>query len=327
MQANRQLEDAAAILRDGGTVAFPTETVYGLGANALDATAVARIFEIKGRPRFDPLIVHVASVAQARELVEAWPDLADELTARFWPGPLTLVLPKADVIPAIVTAGLPTVALRMPAHPIALELIEAAGVPVAAPSANRFGGISPTTSEHVRRQLEDAVDLVVDGGPSRVGVESTVISLVDSSPVLLRAGGLPVEEIEEVAGPVGRPSADPSLPTSPGQLARHYAPRTPLTVCDDWRDVPISGRTGLLALEAPGTEASFDSVEVLSANADLREAAANLFAALHRLDALGLDHIVAVRVPDIGLGLAINDRLRRAAHRPPSEGEPPREAY
>ena len=321
MQANRQLEDAAAILRDGGTVAFPTETVYGLGANALDATAVARIFEIKGRPRFDPLIVHVASVAQARELVEAWPKLADELTERFWPGPLTLVLPKADVIPAIVTAGLPTVALRMPAHPIALELIEAAGVPVAAPSANRFGGISPTTSEHVRRQLEDAVDLVVDGGPSRVGVESTVISLVDSRPVLLRAGGLPVEEIEEVAGPVGRPSADPSLPTSPGQLARHYAPRTPLTVCDDWRDVPITGRTGLLALEAPGTEASFESVEVLSASADLREAAANLFAALHRLDALGLDHIVAVRVPDVGLGLAINDRLRRAAHRPPGSNE------
>ncbi|MEX1333720.1 MAG: L-threonylcarbamoyladenylate synthase [Candidatus Limnocylindrales bacterium] len=309
-----QLHDAAGILRDGGTVAFPTETVYGLGANALDPEAVARIFEIKGRPRFDPLIVHVASIAQARPLVRRWPAAADALTRRFWPGPLTLVLPKADAIPDIVTAGLPTVAVRMPAHPLAQQLIELAGVPVAAPSANRFGGISPTTSEHVQRQLGDAVDLVLDGGPCRVGVESTVLGLAGSGPELLRAGGTPVEEIERLIGPVGRPAADPALPTSPGQYARHYAPRTPLTVCDDWREVALTGRTGLLTLRPPAAATPFEVVEVLSARGDMREAAANLFAALHRLDALELDRIVAVGVPDAGLGLAINDRLRRAAH-------------
>lgn len=313
-RANMQLGDAAAILRDGGTVAFPTETVYGLGANALDATAVARVFEIKQRPRFDPLIVHVASVAQGRRLVRSWPATADELTRRFWPGPLTLVLPKAEVVPDIVTAGLSTVALRMPDHQLALELIEQAGVPVAAPSANRFGGISPTTSDHVRAQLGAAVDLILDGGPCRVGVESTVVGLADGDLVLLRAGGTPVEEIERSSGPVRRSGVDPARPASPGQYARHYAPRTPLTVCADWHDVPLAGRSGLLALRPPATEAGFEAIEVLSESGDMREAAANLFAALHRLDALGLDRIVAVRVPDVGLGLAINDRLRRAAH-------------
>jgi L-threonylcarbamoyladenylate synthase len=314
-----QLGDAATILRDGGTVAFPTETVYGLGANALDATAVARVFEIKQRPRFDPLIVHVSSMEQGRALVRDWPSSAGGLTDRFWPGPLTLVLPKAEVVPDIVTAGLPTVALRMPDHPLALELIEAADVPVAAPSANRFGGISPTTSEHVRRQLGDAVDLVLDGGPCRVGVESTVVGLAGSEPVLLRAGGTPVEEIERVIGPVQRPSADPTRPTAPGQYARHYAPRTPLRVYDDWRDASTSGRIGLLTLGPPSSGANFEFIEVLSADGDLRAAAANLFAALHRLDALGLDGIAAVRVPDAGLGLAINDRLRRAAHEPSND--------
>lgn len=315
-RANMQLGDAAVILRGGGTVAFPTETVYGLGANALDAVAVARVFEIKRRPRFDPLIVHVSSVAEGQRLVRVWPAMADELTQRFWPGPLTIVLPKADVVPEIVTAGLSTVALRMPAHPLALELIERAGVPVAAPSANRFGGISPTTSDHVRAQLGGAVDLVLDGGSCRVGVESTVVGLAGDGPVLLRAGGTPVEEIEQVVGPVQRSGADPARPASPGQYSRHYAPRTPLSVCADWHDVALAGRSGLLTLGPPATEGPFEAVEVLSERGDVREAAANLFAALHRLDALGLDRIVAVRVPDAGLGLAINDRLRRAAHEP-----------
>jgi L-threonylcarbamoyladenylate synthase len=311
-----ELWEAAVVLRNGGTVAFPTETVYGLGASALDSNAVARIFEIKQRPRFDPLIVHVSSVAQGRQVVREWPDTARALSRRFWPGPLTLVLPKADAIPDIVTSGLPTVALRMPAHPLALALIAKAGVPVAAPSANRFGSISPTTSEHVRMQLGEAVDRVLDGGPCRVGIESTVLALASDGPMLLRAGGTPVEEIERVVGPVRRPGADPDRPSSPGQCARHYASRTPLILCEDLRDDPVSPRSGLLTLGPPGTRGRFEAVEVLSASGNLQEAAANLFAALYRLDALGLDRILAVKVPDVGLGLAINDRLRRAAHQP-----------
>ena len=314
VRANVELAEAAVILRNGGTVAFPTETVYGLGANALDPRAVARIFEIKQRPRFDPLIVHVSTVAQGQQVVRAWPDTARELVRRFWPGPLTLVLPKADAIPDIVTAGLPTVALRMPAHPLALALISEAGVPVAAPSANRFGSISPTTSAHVRMQLGEAVDRVIDGGPCRVGIESTVVALADDGPLLLRAGGTPVEEIESLIGPVQRPGVDPDRPASPGQLARHYACRTPLSVWEAEREAPVFPRSGLLTLGPPAERAGFEAVEVLSASGDLQEAAANLFAALYRLDALGLDRIVAVMVPDVGLGRAINDRLRRAAH-------------
>jgi L-threonylcarbamoyladenylate synthase len=309
-----ELREAAAVLRDGGTVAFPTETVYGLGANALDAEAVARVFEIKGRPSFDPLIVHVASIDQARQVVLEWPEQARLLAERLWPGPLTLVLPKAASIPDIVTAGLPTVAVRMPAHPVALELIAEAGIPVAAPSANRFGGISPTTADHVRAQLGASVDEIIDGGPCRVGLESTVLALAAGGPLLLRAGGTTTEEIEDVIGPVVRPGADPRRPVSPGQTARHYAPRTPLTLVEDWRDGPDAPRLALLVLRPPESRERFEAIEVLSPGGDLREAAANLFAALHRLDALGLDRIVAVRVPDQGLGVAINDRLRRAAH-------------
>ncbi|MGC9455025.1 MAG: L-threonylcarbamoyladenylate synthase [Phycisphaerae bacterium] len=308
------LRQAAAVLRDGGTVAFPTETVYGLGANARDAAAVARIFEIKRRPRFDPLIVHVCSVAQARQVVRQWPNAAEKLARQFWPGPLTLVLPKAADVPDIVTSGLETVAIRMPNHPLALALIAKAGAPLAAPSANLFGGISPTTSEHVQTQLGAQVDIVLEGGPCSVGVESTILSLVNEVPVLLRAGGTPVEDIERVVGPVKRPRVDPSRPTAPGQCLRHYAPRTPTVLCDDIENLPSLPRTGLLTLLPPYSEDGFTVVEVLSAEGDLREAAGNLFAALHRLDAMGLDRIVAMTVPDADLGLAINDRLRRAAN-------------
>ncbi len=310
------LRHAAAVLRTGGTVAFPTETVYGLGANALDARAVARVFEIKARPRFDPLIVHVCSMAQAGRVVREWPGAAAELARRFWPGPLTLVLPKSNDIPDIVTSGLPTVAMRMPDHPLALALLAEANLPIAAPSANRFGSISPTRVEHVRAQLGEDVDVVLDGGPCRVGIESTIVSLTGDAPLLLRAGGTAVEEIESVLGPVQRPSTDPSRPAAPGQCPRHYAPRTPLILREDDGALPVLPRTGLLTLSPPHEPGRFAAVEVLSGSGELREAAANLFAALHRLDAMGLDRILAVRVPDAGLGLAINDRLRRAAHAP-----------
>jgi L-threonylcarbamoyladenylate synthase len=219
------VEEAAALIRAGKLVAFPTETVYGLGANALDAAAVARIFEAKGRPTTSPLIVHVDSVEMARGLASEWPRAADILTERYWPGPLTLVVPKRPIIPDIVTAGLPTVGLRMPAHPLALELIRAAGVPIAAPSANRFTELSPTLAGHVPEGL---ADYVLDGGPARVGIESTVLSL-GGAPTLLRPGVIPLTEIEALIGPVNTAEHPPQgAHASPGMHRRHYRPATPL---------------------------------------------------------------------------------------------------
>jgi len=223
-----EIDRAARLLRAGRLVAFPTETVYGLGANARDAEAVARIYAVKRRPPTSPIIVHVASIEMAQPLVAAWPENADRLARKFWPGPLTMVLPSVADIPLIVTAGLHTVGLRMPAHPVALALIRAAGVPLAAPSANRFTELSPTTAEHVRRSLGNDVDFILDGGPCEVGIESTVLSLAEPRPVLLRPGGVSRRELEAVIGPIGTAS-DPGAGShpSPGMRARHYSPRTP----------------------------------------------------------------------------------------------------
>lgn len=312
---------AAEILRGGGLVAFATETVYGLGANALDPRAVARVFEVKGRPRFDPLIVHLHEQAAIEPLVADFPPAARALAERFWPGPLTLVLPKTARVPDLVTAGLPTVALRVPDHPLALELLRAAGVPVAAPSANLFGSVSPTRAGHVAEQLGDRIDYILDGGPCRVGVESTVLSLAGEHPVLLRPGGVTREELEAAIGPVcvaASDAAEGEAAASPGMLSRHYAPRTPLIMCDPHElprmvDGGGTARVGLLAFRQPDSTAGFAAVEVLSPGGDLREAAAEFFAALRRLDAQGLDRIVAERFPNTGLGVALNDRLRRAS--------------
>ncbi len=308
---------AAGIVRAGGLVAFPTETVYGLGANALSAQAVARIFEAKGRPRFDPIIVHVASPEEAEPLWTEVPPLARLLMARFWPGPLTLVLPKSDLIPEIVTAGLPTVAVRMPDHPMALALIREAGCPIAAPSANRFGRPSPTHHDHVLDSLGGRIEAVLACGPTPVGIESTVVSLVKAPPRVLRPGGTPLEALREV---VGELLVDPSKPSqgatsAPGTLPRHYVPQTPLFLLEpgppEGREPLSRRRCGILAFR--GEWHGFGRVEVLSRSGDLREAAANLFAALHELDRAGLSAIVAEPVPEEGLGVAIMDRLRRAA--------------
>ncbi|MCG2659047.1 MAG: threonylcarbamoyl-AMP synthase [Kiritimatiellae bacterium] len=309
----QQIGQAASILRNGGVVAFPTETVYGLGANALDAAAVAQIFEVKRRPRFDPLIVHVSDFQQAESLVANFPANARELARCFWSGPLTLVLPKSDQVPDIVTAGLSTVAVRMPDHPVALALIRAAGVPLAAPSANPFGYISPTTADHVREQFGNSIAWILDGGACKVGIESTVISFADDPPSLLRPGGLPLKDIERIAGPVKSLLKPQTAPLCPGQLPRHYAPRTPLVLWTVGGPNPSGGRTGLLSLKPPENKDGFSAVEVLSSTGDLREAAANLFAALRRLDALSLDIIMFQPVPEDGLGLAIMDRLLRAS--------------
>ncbi len=306
---------AAQTIREGGLVSFPTETVYGLGANALDAAAVAGIFEIKGRPRFDPLIVHIASSEGLSQLVIAVPSPARELIRRFWPGPLSLVLPKRPVVPDIVTAGLAQVAVRCPAHDVARALIEAAGVPIAAPSANRFGCVSPTTADHVREQFGDQLEIVLDAGPCDIGVESTVVSFVEPQPMLLRPGGVTLEEIERVVGPVSIAPTDDVQPVSPGQLSRHYAPSTPLVVSDQQLTLPPSKRYGLLTFQPADDGERFAAIEVLSPSGSMREAASNLFAALRRLDAANLDGIVARPVPEVGLGRAIMDRLRRAAAR------------
>jgi L-threonylcarbamoyladenylate synthase len=313
------VERAARLLVGGGLVAFATETVYGLGASALDTRAVARIFEAKGRPRFDPLIVHVADPKWLQRLVPTpIPGLARSLIERFWPGPLTVVLPKTTNVPDLVTAGLPTVAVRMPAHPLALELLKRADTPVAAPSANLFGQVSPTTAQHVADQLGSQIDYILDGGPCSVGVESTVLNLSAAIPAVLRPGGISREQIEEVVGTVASDSLalDGTSPQpGPGMLAAHYATRTPLVLAAVDDRLPTATRVGLLALVPEPTQHRFAAVEILSPRADLAEAAAALFAAMRRLDALKLDLIIARPVPETGLGRAINDRLRRAASR------------
>jgi L-threonylcarbamoyladenylate synthase len=307
---------AAAAIRAGRLVGMPTETVYGLAANALDAAAVLAVFAAKGRPTFDPLIVHVADAEQAWTVAEPSPR-ARLLAKRCWPGPLTLVLPKKPCIPDVVTSGLDTVAVRCPDHPLALALIRASGVPLAAPSANRFGRLSPTTAADVRDQLGAAVAVVLDGGACRVGVESTVL-VPDPTPLILRPGGTTREALAAILGEVVA-VADPAsraahLPrSSPGLLPSHYAPRLPLRLKQPGEPWPNDPFLAFLSWRGEGLPAAASRVEILSRAGDLAEAATALFTALRRLDASGATAIVAEPVPDRGLGLAINDRLRRAA--------------
>jgi L-threonylcarbamoyladenylate synthase len=330
-----QIEAAARLLRAGRLVAFPTETVYGLGANALDPDAVARIYAVKGRPATSPLIVHVASIEMAQSLVAAWPEAADRLARRFWPGPLTLVLTTAHVgtaalasnhvgtaalgrpaeqssaaVPAIVTAGLPTVGLRMPAHPIALALIRAAGVPLAAPSANRFTQLSPTTADHVRRGLGVDVDLVLDGGPCQVGIESTVLSLAGPQPVLLRPGGISRTELEAVVGPIANAQdVQAGAHPAPGMHPRHYSPRTPLLLVKDGK-LPDQGRGIYLQHQHPPSREDIKTIRMPAAAPDY---AAALYDTLHEADAANYDWIAVDAPPDTTEWEAVRDRLRRAS--------------
>lgn len=308
------IQKAANMIRCGSVVAFPTETVYGLGADAFNAMAVARIFEIKKRPHFDPLIVHIADLADFEKIGEVT-DLAKKLAGIFWPGPLTMVLKKKKGIPDLVVSGLETVAVRMPAHPAALELIRVARTPLAAPSANPFGYLSPTTAKHVLDQLGGQVECILDGGPSLTGVESTIIDLSGAKPRLLRPGGISVEEIEKVIGPIER-GGSVATPTAPGQLPQHYSPRKPLRVLSKEEMLGHSQfkTAGFLFFQKKiQNEMSHQPVEVLSEKGDLKEAAANLFSALHRLDQSSAEIIFSEPVSESGLGLAIMDRLRRAS--------------
>jgi L-threonylcarbamoyladenylate synthase len=308
----QSIAEAARLLQQGGLVAFPTETVYGLGGDATNEHAVAAIFEAKGRPRFNPLISHVLGAEQARRFV-LWSEIADRLAARFWPGPLTLVLPRAaqSSIALLATAGLDTVAIRAPSHPVAQALIRATKRPLAAPSANRSGAVSPTRAEHVADSLGERVQLILDGGPCPVGVESTVLDLSSPTPTLLRPGGATREAIEAVIGTVVMSDAIPageSPRKSPGQLQSHYAPARPVRL----HATTVHADEGLLAFgpDVPkGATLTFN----LSAGGDLGEAAANLFTMLRALDRPGIGRIAVMPIPETGLGLAINDRLRRAA--------------
>jgi L-threonylcarbamoyladenylate synthase len=337
---------AVELLRNGDIVALPTETVYGLAADALNPIAVAKIFEAKDRPRFDPLIVHLPDPKWLEKIVDVPAQdrkRLSRLTDRFWPGPLTIVLPKREIVPDIVTAGLGTVAVRISAHPIFSEIAIAFGKPIAAPSANRFGRISPTTARHVLNELGGRIPLIIDGGPTEHGIESTIVAIQNRKIEILRRGPITEEQLrgigfqmsdrqppsQECSGAPG--DADATTVRAPGQLPSHYAPKTPLRLIDDTKSFSLkkNQHVGLLAWKTSETDRfaagfekwrsgdrrslKFVAIRRLSEKLDLREAAANLFGYLRELDALDLDLIVAEPVPDRGLGRAINDRLRRAA--------------
>ena len=306
-----ELRRAAELIRAGELVAFPTETVYGLGANALDAAAVEKIYIAKGRPAESPLIVHIDSVEMARGLVREWPTRADLLAAKFWPGPLTLILPKMPCVPDRVTAGLETVGIRMPANALARALIHESGVPLAAPSANRFTELSPTTAEHVRKSMSDRVAMILDGGPTTVGIESTVLSLAGPVPLLLRPGMVTREQIEEIIGLVSLAQSPVSgeAHASPGLHARHYSPRTPLFLVEQGR-LPLSTRGAYLWIAHPA-----EAARCIQMPNDPEKYAAMMYRALHETDAEGWDWIAVERPPEAPAWEAIRDRLERAASR------------
>lgn len=314
------LRDAANLLRSGGLVAFPTETVYGLGANALDARAVRRVYEAKGRPALNPLIVHVSSIEMARGLAAEWPDLADRLARHFWPGPLTLVVRKDERIPREVSGGGSTVGLRMPAHPVALALIEAAGVPVAAPSANRSNEVSPTTAQHVERGLGDRVELIVDGGATSVGIESTVVDVTGPEPRVLRPGMITAGEIARVAGgAVSGIVADPAeAPRSPGMLGKHYAPgaHVLLFAPADVDAAAARARDALAAGQRVGalvfTSLGVAGVQEHTMSPEAHEYARRLYATLHTLDLAGCELILVEQPPPTDEWEGVRDRLQRA---------------
>lgn len=333
------IETAAAILKRGGLVAFPTETVYGLGAHALDPVAVQKIFDAKARPSTDPLIVHIAHIGQVGQCAVGMPAGARKLALSFWAGPLTLILKKKPDVPDEVTAGLGSVALRVPSHRVARALMEMAGIPIAAPSANTFSRPSPTTAQHVLEDLDGRVDLVLDGGPTDIGLESTIVDFTVDPPVLRRPGGLTLEQVQSLVPEVVAHAAQASVDepqAAPGQLSRHYSPQAPLTLYDGQPDrvvaqiaadartaVAQGNRVGILAAEddlkalAPllAAPASAGKVEVrpFGSRADLERAARELFAALRALDATGVSMILAAAPSSDGLGRAIRDRLMRAA--------------
>ncbi|CAN5354226.1 L-threonylcarbamoyladenylate synthase [soil metagenome] len=306
---------AAELLRNGELVAIPTETVYGLAANALNPEAVLKIYEIKGRPTFNPLIVHVHDANEFSKYVTEVPELVKILAEKFSPGPLTFVLPKKEIIPDIVTGGGDTVALRVPGHPITLKLLSQLDFPLAAPSANPFGYISPVNAMHVANQLDGMIPYILDGGPSMIGVESTVVAIENNKVIVLRLGGVSIEDLKEVAGEVELRINSSSDPKSPGQLKSHYAPKIPLRFgkMENLLAEFPKEKKAILSFSQKYNSENVIAEEILSPSGDLKEAARNLFSALRKLDNSGAEIILAERFPEHGFGLAINDRLERAA--------------
>ncbi|RAJ92497.1 L-threonylcarbamoyladenylate synthase [Larkinella arboricola] len=309
------VQKAKEFLEQGEVIGLPTETVYGLAGNALNPDAVLKIFKVKNRPSFDPLIVHTDSLDKAETFVTAIPEKARRVAERFWPGPVTILLPKKAVIPDLVSSGLDTVAIRIPNHPLALKLLSVLDFPLAAPSANPFGYISPTTARHVVQQLGDQIPYVLDGGSAQVGIESTIIGFSDDGPIVYRLGGMTLEKLEAVLGKVAVRSHSTSNPKAPGMLSSHYAPRKPLLLKTPQEILKTHKpeRIGVLAFDELTRLIPLENQQILSVTGDLNEAAKNLFAAMRALDALDVDVIVADLLPEMGLGRAVNDRLRRAA--------------
>ncbi len=310
------IQQARQFLERGDVIGLPTETVYGLAGNAFNAQAVTRIFQVKNRPSFDPLIVHSNSLDKISQFVREIPPLAQQLASRFWPGALTILLPKRDIIPDLVTSGLDTVAVRMPRHPLTRQLLDALDFPLAAPSANPFGYISPTRAEHVQAQLGDKIPYILDGGPCEVGIESTIVGFEDQKPIIYRLGGISLEAIQLAIGPVEVLPHSTSNPQAPGMLKSHYAPRKPLSI-DNLEEVlkhHPAEKVGFMGFATLATQLPQENQVLLSDQQDYAEAAQQLFAAMRALDAMPqLEVIVAQLLPEEDLGRAINDRIRRAA--------------
>lgn len=304
---------AAGLINQGELVSFATETVYGLGADALNPEACEKIFKAKERPHYDPLIVHISSIEQLNTVARDVPDAVREKLELFWPGPLTAVLKKQPCVPDSITANLDTVAVRVPKHPIALALLKAAKTPIAAPSANPFGYLSPTSAEHVNRQLGSKVKMILDGGDCDCGVESTIIDFTKKTPEILRHGGYSKEDVEKICGPVIPGQAVLEQPLAPGQLASHYSPETRLVILSKDQKPDHNLNFGILTHSHLSDDIECEYIERISPEGNAKEAAHNLFAALHRLDQQKLDVIYAYEFPEEGLGAAIMDRLRKAA--------------
>jgi L-threonylcarbamoyladenylate synthase len=311
-ETGRDINVAKKLLQRGELVAVPTETVYGLAGNALDIPAITRIFEVKDRPSFDPLIVHIADFQQLGKYVTDVPETAEELARHLWPGPLTLLLKKKSIIPDLVTSGLSTVGIRCPNHPLTHELLLSLAFPLAAPSANPFGYVSPTTALHVDEQLGTKIKYILDGGPSTVGMESTIVGFGEKRPVVHRLGGLSIENLEEIIGPVDVAIHSTSNPLAPGQLETHYAPRKRVFAVDLERAIDMIDLDRVAVLSYQKDYGAPHQC-VLSPNGNIHEAARNFFSALRDLDKAPVDLILAEFVPDEGIGRAINDRLRRAS--------------
>jgi len=315
IQISKDISKAVALLNQNQLVAIPTETVYGLAGNIYNEEAIKSIFKIKNRPFFNPLIVHINSINQLKELAKDIPEKAHLLAKAFWPGSLTLVLKKQDIVPDLVTAGKDSVAIRIPNHPTTLALLERLNFPLAAPSANPFGSISPTKASHVAEYFNDTLAMVLDGGECKNGIESTIIGFENNEPVVFRLGSIAIEDIEKVIGKVQIKNKKENTPDAPGMLSRHYAPKTTTYLKEDVanfvKEFP-NKKIGVLLFDKKIQNIPDLHQEILSENSNLKEVTSNLYAAMHRLDKLNLDVIIAQRFPDVDLGKSINDRLERA---------------